>query len=82
MVGNLSEQVAPFFEVDDDNEQASKEIEEDTITLDLTHAQLQAIQQQWNPYDRHRPTQFVLRLEGQPVGVLHVVSSLFRDPAP
>lgn len=75
MVGNLTEQVRTV-ELHQDAE-SSVSTEGRIMTLDLTPEQLNNVMSQWSPPHRHSPVQFVLKVEGREVGVLHVVSSLF-----
>jgi hypothetical protein len=51
------------------------------IRIELTRQQLDAVLLQWNEKDRNAPTEVVVTVDAEPVGVLHVIASYLVDPS-
>ena len=51
------------------------------IRIDLTREQFDAVVGQWSVSTRNLPTDVVVAVDSEPVGVLHVIASHFVDPS-
>jgi hypothetical protein len=51
------------------------------IRLDLTREQFDAVLRQWSVSARNSPTQVIVSVDSESVGVLHVIASHFVDPS-
>lgn len=51
------------------------------IRLELTREQFDVVLRQWSVRDRNSPTQVIVSVDSQSVGVLHVIASHFVNPS-
>ncbi len=51
------------------------------IEVEMTKEQFETVRGQWNESTRHAPTELVLTVDGEPVGVLRVIASHLVEPS-